>query len=91
MRYLSTRGEAAQLAFDDVLLAGLATDGGLYTPLAYPRLAPAISPRSPAVPYAEAAARLIAPFLERAVAQAALRGADREPPMRAFVTAPSRR
>ncbi|MGZ9115636.1 MAG: hypothetical protein ACXW3V_01700, partial [Methylocystis sp.] len=33
MRYLSTRGEAAQLGFDDVLLAGLATDGGLYTPL----------------------------------------------------------
>ena len=40
LRYLSTRGEAAQLGFDDVLLAGLATDGGLYTPLAYPRLAP---------------------------------------------------
>jgi threonine synthase len=40
LRYLSTRGEAAQLGFDDVLLAGLATDGGLYTPLAYPHVSP---------------------------------------------------
>ena len=30
MRYLSTRGEAPPLGFDDVLLTGLAPDGGLY-------------------------------------------------------------
>ena len=29
MRYLSTRGDAPSLAFDDVVLAGLARDGGL--------------------------------------------------------------
>jgi threonine synthase len=61
LRYLSTRGEAAQLAFEDVLLAGLATDGGLYTPLAYPHVAPAEIAALAGVPYAEAAARLIAP------------------------------
>ena len=30
MRYISTRGQAPELGFADVLLAGLATDGGLY-------------------------------------------------------------
>lgn len=40
MRYLSTRGTATEkpLAFCDVLLAGLAPDGGLYVPESYPRL-----------------------------------------------------
>ena len=32
MRYISTRGQAPELGFADVLLAGLATDGGLYVP-----------------------------------------------------------
>ncbi|MBM3626170.1 MAG: threonine synthase, partial [Alphaproteobacteria bacterium] len=63
MRYLSTRGEAAQLGFDDVLLAGLAPDGGLYTPLAYPRVAPSDIAALAGRPYAEATARLIAPYL----------------------------
>ena len=30
MRYISTRGSAPELGFCDALLAGLATDGGLY-------------------------------------------------------------
>jgi threonine synthase len=40
MRYVSTRGaaEAASLPFCDVLLAGLAPDGGLYVPESYPPL-----------------------------------------------------
>lgn len=38
MRYVSTRGAAPALAFDDVLLAGLARDGGLYVPDAWPTL-----------------------------------------------------
>ncbi len=40
MRYLSTRGSAdsPRLPFCDVLLAGLAPDGGLYVPESYPRL-----------------------------------------------------
>src|SRR3546814_6071028 len=37
LRYISTRGKAPALAFDDVLLAGLAVDGGLYVPEAWPR------------------------------------------------------
>ncbi len=38
MRYLSTRGGAERLPFCDVLLAGLAPDGGLYVPETYPTL-----------------------------------------------------
>ena len=38
MRHVSTRGEAAGLSFADVMLAGLARDGGLYVPEAWPRL-----------------------------------------------------
>ncbi len=41
MKYISTRGEAPVLGFEDVLLAGLASDGGLYVPETWPRLTPA--------------------------------------------------
>jgi threonine synthase len=37
VRYVSTRGEAPELAFEDVLLTGLARDGGLYVPVQWPR------------------------------------------------------
>ena len=36
MRYVSTRGEAAPLDFVEVMLAGLARDGGLYVPETWP-------------------------------------------------------
>ena len=38
VRYVSTRGRAPILGFEDVLLAGLAVDGGLYVPEAWPLL-----------------------------------------------------
>ena len=38
MRYISTRGEAPALGFRDVVLTGLANDGGLYVPEKWPRL-----------------------------------------------------
>lgn len=38
MRYISTRGQGGSLSFNDVLLAGLAPDGGLYVPEEYPQL-----------------------------------------------------
>jgi threonine synthase len=36
VRFQSTRGQAAELGFDDVLLTGLARDGGLYLPVTWP-------------------------------------------------------
>lgn len=41
MKYLSTRGDATPRQFCDILLEGLAPDGGLYLPERYPQLAAA--------------------------------------------------
>lgn len=41
MRYISTRGGADRRSFTEILLAGLAPDGGLYLPEAYPQVTPA--------------------------------------------------
>ena len=38
MHYVSTRGHAAQASFSDILLGGLAPDGGLYLPAHYPQV-----------------------------------------------------
>ena len=43
-RYISTRGEAPVLGFCDVMLTGLARDGGLYVPEVWPQLSPRPSP-----------------------------------------------
>ncbi len=40
MQFLSTRGQAPQTSFSDVLLAGLAPDGGLYLPQSWPQFSP---------------------------------------------------
>ena len=58
MRYVSTRGSAPVLGFADVVLAGLATDGGLYVPETWPTAAPAN-----AGSYAELAASIFLPYL----------------------------
>jgi threonine synthase len=59
VRYVSTRGDAPTLGFADVLLAGLASDGGLYVPEHWPTLAP-----SAARTYAERAVEVMLPFVE---------------------------
>ena len=61
MRYVSTRGQAPELDFEDVLLAGLASDGGLYVPASWPKL-PADAAGWSDMTYAQVAERVIAPF-----------------------------
>lgn len=63
MRYISTRGRAAPLEFEDVLLEGLARDGGLYVPESWPVLAPEEIARFAAMPYADVACRVMRPFV----------------------------
>ncbi|MBW3580853.1 MAG: threonine synthase [Actinobacteria bacterium] len=63
MKYVSTRGEAPVLGFDDVLLAGLAVDGGLYVPETWPELSSADVAGFAGRSYAEVGTRLMAPFL----------------------------
>ena len=58
MQYVSTRGSAPVLGFADVVLAGLATDGGLYVPESWPSL-----PADTSGTYAELAAVVFAPYL----------------------------
>jgi len=61
VKYVSTRGQAPQLDFADVLLAGPAADGGLYVPEAWPALPEGWStPR----PYAELAAGVVWPYID---------------------------
>ena len=64
MHYISTRGAAPTLGFADTLLTGLARDGGLYLPLSVPLLPPDAIRALRGVPYAEAAARIMAPFVD---------------------------
>ncbi|MCF8496531.1 MAG: threonine synthase [Alphaproteobacteria bacterium] len=61
MRYISTRGGGTPQSFEDVLLAGLAPDGGLYMPMRWPRLdLNALKGRS----YADVAEAVMFPFVE---------------------------
>ncbi len=62
MRYISTRGQAPVRDFAGVLLAGLAEDGGLYVPEAWPTLRPDEWRALRGLPYAELATRILAPF-----------------------------
>jgi threonine synthase len=73
MRYISTRGEAPPRDFEGVLLAGLAEDGGLFLPEAWPVLSPAEWRALRGLPYAELAARLIHPFAGGSIPFADLR------------------
>ncbi len=73
MKYVSTRGSAPALGFADVLLAGLAEDGGLYVPDAWPKFAPEAIAGLAGRPYREVAHDVIAPFVGGDIAEADLR------------------
>ena len=61
MKYISTRGKAPELGFEDVLLSGLANDGGLYIPKEWPKLD---YKELPTTSYSEQAAYVIYPFVK---------------------------
>lgn len=69
MKYVSTRGEAPALGFADVLLTGLAADGGLYVPAQWPRLSQQTIAGFAGRPYAEVAEAVIAPFVGGEIAR----------------------
>jgi threonine synthase len=72
LKYVSTRGEAPVLAFDDVLLAGLAEDGGLYVPAVWPQFSADDLSAMAGLSYAEIAYRVIRPFVDGTIADADL-------------------
>jgi len=72
VHYISTRGRAPRLGFDDVLLTGLAPDGGLYLPETWPHLDTETLRGFAGKPYAEVAAEVMRPFLAGSCAHDAL-------------------
>jgi len=63
MKYVSSRGQAPVLGFNDVLLAGLARDGGLYLPATIPAFSPDEIRSLRGMSYQEAAFRVMRPFV----------------------------
>jgi threonine synthase len=76
--YVSTRGEAPTLGFADAMLAGLARDGGLYVPAAWPRLDAGVIAAFAGRPYAEVAVEIIRPFVGDAIPEDDLARMTRE-------------
>ncbi|WGK62340.1 threonine synthase [Halopseudomonas sp. SMJS2] len=70
MRYISTRGQAPALNFEDVLLAGLASDGGLYVPENLPRFTQEEIASWAGLPYHELAFNVMRPFVAGSIADA---------------------
>ena len=78
MNYISTRGDAPALPFDDVLLSGLARDGGLYMPETWPVFSPSEIAGFRDLPYPELALRVMRPFVGDAIDGGALAGTIEE-------------
>ena len=73
MRYVSTRGAAPTLDFREATLAGLASDGGLYLPEAWPTLTQDEIADLAGLSYAETAVRIMTPFVGDTLGQQELR------------------
>ena len=73
MKYISTRGKAPALDFEQVMLTGLAPDGGLYVPEQLPTFSPAEIAAMAGMPYNELAFVIMKPFVDGAVPDADLK------------------
>ena len=75
MRYRSTRGELTANApnFSDILLAGLAGDGGLYMPETWPKISAQTLREWRSLSYPDLAAEVMAPFTAGAIDRDTLR------------------
>jgi threonine synthase len=63
LRYLSTRGDQTPRGFSDILLEGLAPDGGLYLPTSYPKVDDAALTRWRGLPYAQLAFEVLSLYI----------------------------
>lgn len=69
MKFVSTRGQAPVLGFNDVLLAALARDGGLYVPQTWPTLDKLTIANMAGKPYADVAKTVLWPFVKDDIAK----------------------
>ena len=73
MKYISTRGNAPALNFEQVLLAGLASDGGLYVPETLPTFSAAEIAEMASLDYPALAQKIITPFVADCIPAAELK------------------
>ena len=73
MRYVSTRGAAPVLEFEDAVLAGLARDGGLYVPEKWPQFSADQLRAMRGLSYADIAFQIMQPFVDGAIDDEALK------------------
>ncbi|HWU56337.1 MAG TPA: hypothetical protein VN175_12595, partial [Rhizomicrobium sp.] len=71
MQFVSTRGMAPPTSFSDVLLAGLAPDGGLYLPESWPQVTASFK----GMRYQDAAFHILSEFTRGSFSDAELRQA----------------
>ena len=64
MKYISTRGDRTERGFSDILLEGLAPDGGLYLPTHYPKVDAATLAKWRALPYHELAFEILSLYID---------------------------
>jgi threonine synthase len=64
MKYISTRGDQTERGFSDILLEGLAPDGGLYLPKAYPKVDAALLARWRGLAYADLAFEILSLYID---------------------------
>jgi threonine synthase len=73
MKYVSTRGFAPVLGFEEAMLTGLARDGGLYVPESWPQFSVADLRALRGKPYGDVAFAVIKPFVAGAIPDADLK------------------
>jgi threonine synthase len=64
VKYISTRGDPQQRSFCEILLEGLAPDGGLYLPVRYPKIDDATLGYWRLLPYHELAFEVLSLFID---------------------------
>jgi threonine synthase len=64
VKYISTRGDQTQRSFCDILLEGLAPDGGLYLPVTYPQVDGATLTRWRGLPYGDLAFEILSLYID---------------------------
>ena len=74
MRYISTRGKAPELTFEEAMLTGLARDGGLYLPAEIPRMEATEIAALAGLSYEETAFRVMRPFIGDCFTDSEFRG-----------------
>ena len=78
IKYSSTRGGESSLSYEEVLLSGLARDGGLFMPEEWPEFSHSDLNEMKHLNYAELSAKIIRPFVEPCLSENELLSISKE-------------